>query len=472
MTAQNQVNGYGTVSQQQFLFSQPCSEKKQKTELAHLATLLQVVEQDIAKAQSASAGASSADTQNSFVPALQQAMAQMTAFLQNLQVKIVQFQNQISAFDAEAARAEVIATQANLKAVQKQVQKIYKKQEDQKILGIFTKVLESVIGVVMAVLAVVLVQPELLFMAAMTFASAAGLTQEATNGIASLLQDMGVPEEVAQIVAAVLVTVVVIVVSIAAAPAATANAAGEAVAVSEDVANAAEEISSAGAKIVQGLKTAASKIGGFIKTVNLFNRLTPAQNLVLMSTTQALMQTGLLSDLAKVSTKKSSAEEQEKIQMVVEIIGSIAALLVTLGASAGAVAGTEQEVQSAVNASKFQGLLNRASQNIKNMVGSLSQLVKTTNIIRQGATAAEFAVAMSTGIVGVVQGKLEETLGAINADLTLVQAASNMNSDETSSDGRHAADILQAQSRGNLSFLHLADGYAGFTNAMITLTPA
>lgn len=462
MAAQNNI----AISQPQFaaetvaitLVSEK-EKKKQQQELAHLATILKALEEEMAGAKAGANGKAAvgksavkgdgkivdldpaSGTPQSSNTAFEDAMAEMTLMLQMLQVKIVKYGQQKTTYDATVSKAQVELAQTNLNKTLAQIQKM-------ETMSFWEKIAEWFVALVSAVVAVVTMNPELLAITVISVLAATGALSEITKGLADLIEmcpgESGghASKEVANLIASIIVTLAVIVCSFGmgaiAAPEAAADGAAEAV--TEESTEAAAQAVEAGAS---DSSTVMQKVGAFLKKINLFNRLSPATNSAILGAAQAISSTGLFTNI--VEATNNTRKDKERIEEILSIIVAVLATVVSLGSSAGAMENSAKDITQS--------------------------LVKNSSRLFQLGGFAQFAGQLAGAGVNIAQGFGERDLSDIKADMALIQSALQMSTDQTSEDQKNLASVIKGQGIGNQSITKIMEGEAAFAQLLTANSP-
>jgi len=433
--------------------------KKQQEELLKLVAALKSVEEAVASGKAAATKedgkivslktpeeANSSGSGGVSSDEMAEMMAELALALQTLQVDITKAGQQKATFDANNAKVQNEVAKQNLDKAIKQLEAIQNESWWQKLIG-------WIVAIVSAIAAIVTFNPELLVITAISVMAATGLLSKITQGIADVLEDMGVPKDIANVVAAAVLVIIIMICSLgtgegAAAEVVAETATEDGVEMANMAGEAAEDATAATENTASNASTFMEKAGAFFKKINLFNRLSLRANTMIVGVVQGIASTGLVTNIAQLimDHTKMSKEEQEKIQEILSLIVAFIAVIVSLGGTAASA-----EKATAQASSK----LFQLSRNLS-LIGGISQGV---------GQAAE-------GGLQISQGVLEADLAKIKASMELLMVAMNMNNTNMTEDQKNDADIIKEQNTGNRSLSKLVAGEQGFTALLTQYSPA
>lgn len=425
-------------------------KKKQQEELLKLVAALKTVEESLAKGKSAAAnggkivplqGPNSNGDEGPSNTAFEDAMAEMALALQTLQVTISKYSEKKAGFDANISQQQVAMAKESLQKAIDQLNKIQNESFWEKLVG-------WIVAVVSAIAAVVTMNPELLLITVISVLAATGMMSKITQGIADVLEDIGVPKDVANAIAAAIVVVIVLICTLGTGEAAAAEVAVDSAEDGVEMSNmAASGVEDAAEGAATDASSFSDKASALFKKINPFSRLSTKANTVILGAVQSIASTGLINNLAELimAHAKVSAEERKKVEEILGMIVAIVAIIVSIGASAGAIGKAAGDMSE--NLAKFQQAVFR--------VGGFVQ----------------FAGGATEGGLNIARGVFEKDLAIINANMALIQTAINMNNTVTTDDQKHDADVIKQQNVGNRSLSKLMDGEKGFADLFTQNSP-
>lgn len=444
----------GTQAFEEFLAAMKNEKKKGKKSNKDLSELIKLVETQLSNGKSGKT--SSAPSHESF----EKAMAEMTFMLQLLQVKLAKYSNNQASMNESISKSFVKSAEASLKDLQKKLAEIAKKEHDHTIWSDITKACEYVVAAVTAVAGVLLCQPELLVIAALSFLSASGLLSDATKGLAKFCEFCGMSESAANTFAAIAMCVVIVVASVAACD---PEEAGEelvntgieltdsATSGSEDVAEEVEAESSNGLMD----KLSNTKFGKVLKALG------PRGRIAIMSSATALSSTNLVQDIyVEAGThgmtpeevkqwKKNHAKQLRDIEIIVEAVTLVATIIAGLGA------GMSGAGKGALNLSSNAANIARVGQKIGLTIGILGSAVGQ----------------IGEGLITIQQGKLEKGLSKDKASLDVLKVLTEMLNDSTSATQRQLASEEKTQKTSDRSQMKLNAGIKQFAENAVYFSP-
>jgi hypothetical protein len=460
-------------------------QAKQRKQLLALATVLKELEGGLASTrgsiEAAATDTPQAAAQDSENSPFETAMAQMALVMQLLEVKIAEADHSKSQSDEVIAKAEATRAQEVLQEVKQKLQDIADARAKQAVADFWTKLVSWVAAVVVAVISIAFGQVEIAVLAlTMTTLATTGAFEKMADGISELLQKAGMSKMAADIVAKVFVLVVVIAVSFAVAPTSAAAEVTDAVdegtemttfssqeaeeEVAEEVEGAATSESSSAANTGGSLLT---KLGKVWKAVNLFNRLSPRTNLVIMNTIQTLSQINVEKIVDDIPPGQMSNEEKERLKTILSIVIMIATIIASVG---GGSAITETMAASKVGAgSRLAKLFPIISK------FALRVDAKTLTVLENLRRAASFissATQAAEGIFTIQQGALSAEFAASNADLEVNNILMEMQSASASSSIKYDGSIEQQHASADKNFLEkFAAGEKAFAQLFTVNSP-
>lgn len=486
-------------------------KKKQESELLALAAILKQLEVEVVGAKNGATAATqttptqeeskivslqapnvnASDNTNAF----QKAMAQMVLALQILQVEIAKFSNNKAGFDKILSEGEIQALQNTLKDIENKMTEMAAKAASQKTLNTILMVAEIVVAVIVTAVALVFGQVEIAALViAMTIASATGGFQKLTDLLAKGLEKMGIPPDVAQIVAAVLVVVLVIIVTAGLAPAAAAPAVdvaaqtaaevaaeegGEAVEMdvmdSTNIGKVATDSSTStatAARVTTGTSSIVNRIldaiKDFNKEYNPMSKLSLRGNLILSNATQALAQTQATDHMVNLiaSSRHMSDEEKQQLEMYVTIVMECITLIVTI-LSAAAMSSKMSTVNRTFDEST---MLGRMMTRLRSLLETSKGMIAVEGA-RQLVSGVADGLEAWTAALQIQQANLEMGLANDNAIIKLIQMAVNKNSEDVAASQKHEAQMLKDISTGNQSITKLFAGEEGFARLFTQYSP-
>lgn len=444
MTAQN--NNNLAISQPGFIGSMGpvllVSEKekeKQQEELLKLAAALQAVESDLAESKAAakegkvvqlkSAKGADDDSNGPSSKAFADAMAAMVLALQQLQIDITEFSQKKASYDAGISQEQVALAQHNL---QQAIQALQKVQSE----GFWEKFAEAFVAAFSAIAAVITCNPELLIITAISILAMTGVMSKITQGISDVLQDMGVPKDAADVIAAAVVVIIVMVATLGMGEAAAAETVAE---------EATTEVAADSSSFI-------SKVKNLLQKINVFNKLSPRANLMIVSAVQSISSTGLITDLAELIMAHTNVSKKERqlVEQILSYIVAAIAIIVSIGASTGMA----------------------TSSSASNTVADMdAKFLKFSRAFFRIAGFGQAAGGLTEGGLNISKGILQKDLAIINANMILIRTAMEMDNTQTTEDQKHQAAELKQQSVGNRSIMDLAKGEEGFANLFTRHSP-
>ncbi|MBS0629829.1 MAG: hypothetical protein JSS30_06360 [Verrucomicrobia bacterium] len=423
-------------------------KKKQQEELLKLAAALKAVESDVARSKSAAkegkiveltpadGSQDASNDEGTSSSAFIQAMTEMVLALQTLQVNISKWGEKKASYNSDISKVQLAVAQQNL-------EKAIKALNDLQNESWWQKLIEAFVAVFSAIAAIVTCNPELLLITALSILAMTGALSKITQGISDVLQDMGVPKDVADALSAAIVVVIVMIASLGTGEAAAAETVADTVAT--DVTEAAETAAEGAGTAASDSTSLLNRLGSGLK--NLLSKISPKAVIAL----QAISGTGLVSNIAESIMLHASVSEEErkKIEQILSMIVAVIAVVASLGSSFGAVAQSTSDI---------------AEQFGQNFVKFSRALFRVGGLVQAGGQAAE-------GGINISQGFLEKDLAVINANMTLIRNALEMNNTQTTEDQKHDADIIKQQNVGNRSLMDLMKGEAGFAQLFTQYAP-
>lgn len=517
MTTQNiQIDNRFAAESASFQRVASKTNAKQSQELLHLTSIVKELEQDMVDAKSGAPEAPSEKAGkgptvvniNAQPPQegphgakspFEQAMVDLALMLQMIQVDIVKAKRNQT--NAETRISESMVTL--YKAISKDIaSKIAKQEHDEKkdkIFGWIIKAVETAVTAIVVGISLAFGQVEIAaLMVGLYVLSMTGLTKDVVKGLgdalAAILEACDVPKKYAQIIgnsiAAVVVLVAIIVATGAIAPedipTEIANTAVEiGSTVSEDAASTASSLSTVAEDATETGEEAGnevkqvSKLRQFLRAIKLSTK----ANMRIMAVSSTIMQLNI-SNIVVESVQAGhkgplSAKEKEKIDLIVNSILAVAALLGSIGGgdaladsmSLGEVAGGTSKMVKALGSvadDVGDSAVSGAMANVSKFLEALKTekgLVYAENLRRVLATTAAGLQGWEGGIM-VQQGDLEKGLGGDQAAIDNVQFAMNASSSEQS-DTQKQTDATLKQQRMSDKNLDFFSGTKGLADVLI-----
>lgn len=460
--------------------------KKQEKELAHLGAILQLVEKEVAAAKSGAikqeanygekiVNLQTGNTNPNQGPSNNQfeaAMDSMVMALQMLQVLIAKYGNDKANQDGIISEAEINLAKSNLKDIEKKLKEIQKKQEHEKTANFWEKFAEYTLGALTILVGVMLAQPELVMMGALSIAGAAGAFKVVTNDLVEpLLIDCGVPKKTAGWLAPLIVCVAVIAGSVIGCdPEMGLEETAEAgVEIGEDVTEDAVSTSyeemdvedgemnveeDSVAKSDNSLKRFGRDAKEVFSKVNKF--LGPQGRMGIMSSMTMLSNTEFVQKAYNTAAMNDgvSAKKRKKIEQEIGIAIAIASMVATIAMGVGAASAG--------------GAVSKAA----------TVSVKTAKLLKTGLKCAmalgivgEASAVGATGIITIQEGKLKKELAKNQANFILLKTLLEMNTTETREDQQQQASMEKNQRTGDKSLTQLMKGMEGFANIATNYSP-
>lgn len=465
---------------------------KSQKELAHLSSLLVLLEEEMAQAKSGKAEKEPGklvDLKTGVSPkkSFEESMAEMALALQLLQVKIAQTSNEKGKMDREIAEAQVKLAQNNLEKVEKAIKKMVEKAKKEKTAEFWEKFAAVFIAAVLDVVAVLTLNPAtaailIAISTTMLVLTLSGIMKKAVDAIATGLEadNPHMSPLEAHIIAAVIVTVVMIALSLLA-PGAEVDAVEEgAEEVVDATANVAEEgaegTTSALKSALRLLKSAASKTGSGFKALSKpFKMLHPKVNYAIMALSQGLTQTGLAEDIAGAIASamyKNDKQAQQTAKEIIEVVLMVLATLTSVGSGTAVMEGASAG-SSSVELEEGVGEVSKGRQLLKGMreFARSANGLKTFAALQVAGAAGESTAGIFRGVYEISQGELEKVLADLNANLQLIHTAEGMSSAQMKSDQKAEGDALKSQKTGDESISKLMAGEAAFANVLTQNSP-
>ncbi|MDN3505968.1 MAG: hypothetical protein P0S96_01920 [Simkaniaceae bacterium] len=446
--------------------------KNEKKELAKLGAALKFIKEEIVAAKSGeSVGAEDPSQPANSTPGasntkFENSMDSMVLALQELQVMMARYNKTVSSSSAKIANAYVTIAQTEAKDIQKKLKEINKKEKTKKDLTLAEKIAEDVLGGVTVIAGIVLAQPELVVMGALSIAAGAGLFQEATKWTAKglmALSKAGVlpamtPEE-ANMIAAIAVCVLVIAVSVAASdPEAAVEEAGEAAgeeatdAAGDDATQALDSTEAESKGTWETIKN--SKVGKAISTIN--KAIGPRGRMAIFSLMTSLNGTQVVqkSYAFGATEEHVSKKEQKKIEQEITIAIAIASMIVMALTGAGAAADGQSLAKGATGLSKL-GTKMMVAGDVALGAGVL------------GSAGAQFGEAEIMLAVGQLQKHLADNNSVVQLMDTLIKMNSTAEKESQEAQER-VIDSIRTDVKATTG---LMNGIAGFANASVYSSP-
>ncbi len=434
-------------------------KKKQREELAHLASILVALKEALSGAKSGESGKAAAKGEGKIVNlgppsggsatvgndnglrSLADAMAEMEMILQLLQMTIVQEGQKKATIDQNIAQIQVQLSKANLEKTVEQLQKIA-------TMSFWEKIAEWFVAAVSAIAAFVTLNPELLAITVLSVLAATGALSALTSGISSLLQDMGVPKDDANIAASVFVVVLTIVCSFGlgsiSAPEAVAENAGEIEMeqITEEVTEeVASQVGQAGAEGANGSSSTLQKALGFLKQLS--SRLSPGVKAAIVGGFQSISSTGLFTNI--VEATKTSDQEKQNIEEILGIVVAVLAVIATIGASLSTAGNATSKITE--------------------------KLVKEAGSIFKILSYSQAAGGLAQGSFSIAQGVFEKFLADAKAGFELLQAQQKMTSAQTADDQKTMSTVLKSIGVDPKTIRELVAGDAAIANLITEHSP-
>lgn len=396
-----------------------------------LGEILEVVPSD--KSASKTSESSATKASGNGIPSnaqMQQAIGQLMALLTQLEGEIAKYEEKNNQANSSIGTALIQETQAQLQNAQNQLQKVTNEENQSNFWSTFEKVVEGIVGAIVAAIAVLCGQPELAVIVIVftTLALSGGMdkiTKGLADAISKALVQAGVPKDKADEIAKVLADVIVIVASIVVT--ALTCGAGAGAAVEEDTEMTVEdsvemtEMNSEGSvsqtvqsteSLTQKLQNFFGKAGNWLKEHNPFNKLPRNVNLSIVAGTQAFASTNFGTDfMTLVLTNMKDKKTKEELEIILGTVINLLAALAGAGAGASVCTGSARYLLKNI-ASPLKALMG-----LQIVGGSMD----FSGQIGSGVTSSELAVTVDE------QGKTQ-------ALISLLQSLVNMNGQQSSSD--------------------------------------
>lgn len=383
----------------------------------------------------------SASTSSDSPEGFEEATRNMLLALSALQIKIADMGSRKAAMDGQISQDQVTAAQDNLNKVEAEIRKMQKEKAAHSWLGKLTKGLEIAAGALATLGALAVGQPEIaVLILAITISSATGGTEWATKQVAILIQQMDphMTQATARLIASVIVTVVIIMVTCIAAPAGAAGAAA-------DGAEAAEAGADAGQSIVTRVL---AKMDQIINKVNVFAKLSPRVNAMIMMGMQAVNDTHLVNNSIDASNMSAKDKNEWKEDMGYAMMALT--LVTSLGAGTGMMSGVGRVAGDAAQ---------------------VSRLTKNLMTLENGLNGLEGAGKMIEGSIEINLGYFEKSLAALQANGILLKTVMEMSSDQMSTDQKQESAAMSQRTLGQQDVTDLYQGQAAIAQAMVSHSP-
>ncbi|MBS0605010.1 MAG: hypothetical protein JSS60_08280 [Verrucomicrobia bacterium] len=385
---------------------------------------------------------------NSQVPSnasMQQAIGQLMGLLSELEGEIAKWGNDKSQINAGVGTSLLSEMDAQVKSAQDQLNKVLDSLKSSGFWGDLLKALEVVVGVVIAAIACLCGQPEIAaIVLVMTVLAVSGAMDKITQGISQLLQDMGVPPDVANVLASVIVIAITIAVTVMTCGAgagavaeevtdATAETLEEGIEMTDMASNTAQdtatETTNTVSQVAEDGQQATSKwqqLKNFVQKIidNTFGQLSKSTNLGIMAGSMAVGDTNFGQYLATlILSHMKDGKEKDALQAIIETIVDLMAALAGMGAGAAAA--------SMSAAQQFN--------NVSNMLRGLQGLALGAGLAQGGAEFAQGATQMNLA-------SETEALGEDQAGVTVSQALLAMINAQSASDNKTLSGQLKSHS--------------------------
>lgn len=454
--------------------------EKQKELLAHLKVILQAVEESLvdakagvkspAEGKEASEAASQANPGGGITESdVEKAMVEMTAALEQFQVFMAKMDAKKTGYQGKISGSQAQAAQKNLKDLEKKLAELKKEEKKRKHESFWEKVGEGIAGALTAIVGAILAQPEIVAMGLMTCASAAGLFDYATKGVADVLEACGMGHEAAQLTAAAIVCIAVIiaassvgdgeedVTAVADAGVAANSAVGDAVDAGE-AANAlseADQQASSFQRAIQAVKESPVGQGG-AKILSVLSKINKTIGLrgrmVILATLSSLQNTQITTKIADAImsaegySKERRQEVENKISIGIEVVATVVSFVVMMGASPS-------------ESSLFAKVSNLGPK-------AVTAATYATRGLFYAETTANTVVAFQKAGIDRTLGKYEEQVGDLKANRNLLDAMMDMLSNQMESDKASMVNRQSMQKTDNETIRHLADAERGEAQAL------
>lgn len=453
-------------------------EKKQNKELLHLATVLKVVEEELASAKSGATMGS--EPQEGNAPSnrsMEDILAEMTGALQMLQVTIAKYSENNADNQDDISKVQLGIAEQNLTNAKNAMKKLAKKQHHEKEMSFWEKFAAGFVGAVLAIVAAVTMQPELLIAAGLCFASATGLMQDASTGVAKLLQVIfpNMSSQLANVIAGAIVCVVTIAATLGASSVAGVStlAATATDAAAEDVAETAEVAVSESNSVFSRALSKAAK--GF-KDVS--GRLSPRAKLIMLATIQSISSTNVASDTAGAiaygsakGQNKQQAQQRAEEDMSYVVAG--VSLVLSIGVSTALyndAANLANEIDSAAQLAEGASIAKRALSRFQDFGTSLwGQRVFDTLMVTAGMFETGFGTA--AGAYQLEQGILDIDLGKYSAATAVNNNAISMNNSVMQGSQRATAQSEKQFQTSDRAIQNLMKGESAFAELLANNSP-
>jgi spore maturation protein SpmB len=351
---------------------------------------------------------------------MQQAIGALMGLLSSLEEQLALLGNEKAKMNQQISQALVTEMSAQVKQANTDLQKILDAGNQSDFWGDFLKGAEIAVGVVVAAIAVLCCQPAIaIIVLAMTVLAATGAMDKMTQELSKGLQEMGIPADVADVLASTLIILVTI-----AATAVTCGASAGAVAeeATDTAANAAEEgiemtnvtAEDTANTAEETAENAANKAGNVGKNASKWAK---AGKLGIFAGSQAVAGTNFSQYVATLSlSSMKDGETKDILTVVIELVIGLMAALAGGYAAAGVGAG------SAANSTKVMGLL----QNTK-----------------LATYAAQAAAQIAKGVTELQLAVATDELGKTQAFLTELKALIAMNTAQMDTDTKSLSGMLR-----------------------------
>lgn len=378
-----------------------------------------------------------------------QAMQAMMIAVESTTLLASRAHNDQSAKQMEISQAFVKMFGKIQQDVANKIKKIEAEQARQKALGIFGKIIQVIVAVVVSVLACAAGQVQIAALTiALTIASVSGGLGKATEALASGLEKLGLDPATAKIVATVIVTVIVIAVSMAAAPSGAASGASR-----------------------------AASIGGKLAKLNPFAKLSTGAQLGIMNGIQTVAQTNItqtiMDAVEQYQGHKLSPEEKKHLMIALTVVLAVATLVTSIGCGSALAASL---ANGAKTASGITGSVSKiASKLLQKMPGAIQASMQSLDGASV-AIAAHYMQILGTwlmaatktaeGGVDISKGLLLKDLSFAQASQQLVEGGAGIARNQMSETQKSYAGFMSGRSQMSQQASHLTDGVAGVASVL------
>ncbi len=379
-----------------------------------------------------------------------QSMASMAQMLAELQILIAKSTKDKTDDDSKLSKAQLQTLQTAYSDLEKQLKNSQSDGNKQTTLATVEKVLTIALAIVVSLIAVACGQFLLagIVMGEMILQET-GAFDAASKGLSTVLQDMGMSKEAADIVAKILIVVVVVILTAVVAPQAAAEEVAETTTeiAAEETASTSEEVTTT---VSEEVSTQSSEVSSNIAS-KIAQRLSTRTSLCINVGVQTTLNTGLTQNIADeivegvAKLTPMSDKEKKKAEMIVSLILTILLMILQVASATSMPSEVTDETT----------LLGKMKAFLQNNPA----LMKGLNYSKVGLNLANFATSGMQGLVSVNQGLTEKDIAKDEYSITIVQNIIDAISKGMSSTQKHESDAQAAfaQEAQSLSQLFASD---------------